>query len=114
MDKTNETVWCAEPFLQMAHTASGHYKICCIGEVDRDADCTTFNTTPKEFFNGDVMQQARLDMINGDPTQFAPTTKAACQLCIKNHNQSIISRRDNVTIEVTSCAALKNKLVGNR
>jgi organic radical activating enzyme len=85
--------WCVDPFIQMAHTADGFYRVCCIGEVHRDSKFKTTEMTPIEFFNTPEMQQVRTDMLKGDPAEFSEFTKHACSQCISNHHSGITSRR---------------------
>lgn len=45
----NNIPWCVDPFIQMAHTADGFYRVCCVGEVDRNSPYHTNKMTPLEF-----------------------------------------------------------------
>src|SRR6056300_271736 len=87
----NNIPWCVDPFIQMAHTADGFYRVCCVGEVDRNSPYHTNKMTPLEFFNSDMMQTIRRDMLSGN---FSETTSYACSQCIKNVNNGMVSRRE--------------------
>ena len=90
----NKTPWCIDPFIQMAHTADGFYRVCCIGEVHRErTDLNTKEITPLEYWNSDVSKQIRSDMFK--PIQeFSDITRYACSQCLKNKRDSVHSRRD--------------------
>ena len=90
----NRTPWCIDPFIQMAHTADGFYRVCCIGTVHRErTDLNTKEITPLEYWNSDVSKQIRSDMFK--PIQeFSDITRYACSQCLKNNRDSVHSRRD--------------------
>jgi len=83
-------VWCVDPFVQMAHTADGFYRVCCIGEVDRNSQYNTKNMTPEQYWNSAEAKQIRDDMISGN---FSRTTRRACAQCIANEKSKIEGRR---------------------
>ena len=84
--------WCIDPFIQMAHTADGYYRVCCIGEVDRATGPTTLQMTPLEYWNSAEAKQIRDDMLSG---KFSEITKRSCAQCIANEESGIVSRRIN-------------------
>lgn len=94
--KENKKPWCYDPFVQVAHTADGYYRVCCIGEVDREAGMNTNHDTPIEYLNSPNLKRLRQDMMDGNPENFAETTKAMCSQCIRNCESGIQARRDNV------------------
>jgi MoaA/NifB/PqqE/SkfB family radical SAM enzyme len=84
--------WCVNPFIQFSQTADGYYRVCCVGEVDRSSKIYHGdNMSPMEYFNSDVMQTIRKDMLTKD---FSEVTKNACAQCIKNKENKIHSKRD--------------------
>ncbi|MBO01938.1 MAG: hypothetical protein CMG35_04795 [Candidatus Marinimicrobia bacterium] len=92
MSKT-KTPWCIDPFIQMAHTADGFFRVCCIGEVKRERkDLNTKAMTPLEYWNSDVSKQIRNDMFK-PIEEFSDTTKFACSQCLKNNRDGVRSRR---------------------
>ena len=85
--------WCMDPFIQMAHTADGFYRVCCIGEVHRErTDLNTKEMTPLEYWNSDVSKQIRNDMLK-PVAEFSDVTKFACSQCLKNNRDGVRSRR---------------------
>ena len=92
MSKT-KTPWCRDPFIQMAHTADGFYRVCCVGEVKRERkDLNTKAITPLEYWNSDVSKTIRNDMFK-PIEEFSDTTKFACSQCLKNNRDGVRSRR---------------------
>lgn len=108
MNRT-ETIkpWCVDPFIQISHTADGYYKVCCIGEFDRESDYTTKNMTPKEYWNSNEAKQIRNDMLSGN---FSETTKRACSQCILNKKNDIKSRRDKENSLYMNTELLRNNI----
>ena len=89
----NKTPWCMDPFIQMAHTADGFFRVCCIGEVHRErTDLNTKEMTPLEYWNSDVSKQIRSDMLK-PIEEFSDITKYACSQCLKNNRDGVRSRR---------------------
>ena len=89
----NKKPWCMDPFIQMAHTADGFYRVCCIGEVHRErTDLNTKEMTPLEYWNSDVSKQIRNDMLK-PVAEFSDVTKFACSQCLKNNRDGVRSRR---------------------
>jgi len=88
----NKKPWCVDPFIQMAHTADGYYRVCCVGEVDRATGPTTLQMSPLEYWNSAEAKQLRSDMLSGE---FSDVTKRSCAQCIANENSGIVSRRVN-------------------
>ncbi len=92
MSKT-KTPWCIDPFIQMAHTADGFFRVCCVGEVKRERkDLNTKAITPLEYWNSDVSKTIRNDMFK-PIEEFSDTTKFACSQCLKNNRDGVRSRR---------------------
>jgi hypothetical protein len=92
MSKT-KTPWCIDPFIQMAHTADGFFRVCCVGEVKRERkDLNTKAMTPLEYWNSDVSKTIRNDMFK-PIEEFSDTTKFACSQCLKNNRDGVRSRR---------------------
>ena len=92
MSKT-KTPWCRDPFIQMAHTADGFFRVCCVGEVKRERkDLNTKAITPLEYWNSDVSKTIRNDMFK-PIEEFSDTTKFACSQCLKNNRDGVRSRR---------------------
>lgn len=90
---TDVKPWCIDPFIQMAHTADGFYRVCCIGEVQRElTDLNTKEITPLEYWNGDISKQIRNDMFK-PIEEFSDVTKFACSQCLKNNRDGVRSRR---------------------
>ena len=90
---TDVKPWCIDPFIQMAHTADGFYRVCCIGEVQRElTDLNTKEITPLEYWNGDISKQIRNDMFK-PIEEFSNITKYACNQCLKNNRDNVQSRR---------------------
>ena len=92
MSKT-KTPWCIDPFIQMAHTADGFFRVCCVGEVKRERkDLNTKAITPLEYWNSDLSKTIRNDMFK-PIEEFSDTTKFACSQCLKNNRDGVRSRR---------------------
>ena len=112
----NKTPWCMDPFIQMAHTADGFFRVCCIGEVHRErTDLNTKEMTPLEYWNSDVSKQIRSDMLK-PIEEFSDITKYACSQCLKNNRDGVRSRRqtenvryqDNKKAKINVIKHLKN------
>ena len=94
----SKTPWCIDPFIQMAHTADGFFRVCCIGEVHRErTDLNTKEMTPLEYWNSDVSKQIRNDMFK-TLEEFSDVTKFACSQCLKNNRDGVRSRRQTENI----------------
>ena len=94
----SKTPWCIDPFIQMAHTADGFFRVCCIGEVHRErTDLNTKEMTPLEYWNSDVSKQIRNDMFK-PLEEFSDVTKFACSQCLKNNRDGVRSRRQTENI----------------
>lgn len=94
MGKSIKKPWCIDPFIQMAHTADGFFRVCCIGAVHRDRkDLNTKEMTPLEYWNSDVSKQIRNDMLK-PIEEFSNVTKFACNQCLRNKRDGVRSRRD--------------------
>ena len=100
--------WCIDPFIQMAHTADGFYRVCCIGEVQRElTDLNTKEITPLEYWNNDISKQIRNDMFK-PIEEFSNITKYACNQCLKNNrdNANLLISKILRYVVVVSCIFL--------
>jgi hypothetical protein len=82
--------WCAEPFINLHHTADGTYQICCISRGNSDPMMKTSEISPIDFINSPYAKTIRSDMMEG---KLSKTTLNACNNCIINESALTPSRR---------------------
>jgi hypothetical protein len=105
----NKIPWCVEPFVQMSHTASGNYRVCCIGRGDDNKGSNTKNMTPEEYWNSDEHVQIRNDMFK-PVSEFSDVTRFTCEYCIKNNRDDVYSRRERFNASTLNSKQAKHNI----